>query len=72
MRSFTLQEEGNLKNVDYTIIQRGLNARQRGLVRGLDRHIGQKHLACSSIWQQGKRELHITYVDGESVLKQRK
>ena len=47
-------------------------ARHPGLVRWLDRHIGQKHLACSSIWQQGKRELHITYVDGESVLKQRK
>lgn len=72
MRSFILQEEGNLKNVEYIIIHKGLKARHPGLVRWLDRHIGQKHLACSSIWQQGKRELHITYVDGESVLKQRK
>lgn len=72
MRSFILQEEGNLKNVEYIIIHKGLKARQPGLVRWLDRHIGQKHLACSSIWQQGKHELHITYVDGESVLKQRK
>ena len=38
----------------------------------LDEYIGQKHLACSSIWQQGKHELHITYVDGDSVLKQQK
>ena len=72
MRSFILQEEGNLKNVEYIIIHKGLKARHPGLVRGLARHIGQKHLACSSIWQQGKHELHITYVDGESVLKQRK
>lgn len=72
MRSFILQEEGNLKNVEYIIIHKGLKARHPGLVRWLDRHIGQKHLACSSIWQQGKRELHTTYVDGESVLKQRK
>ena len=72
MRSFILQEEGNLKNVEYIIIHKGLKARHPGLVRWLDCHIGQKHLACSSIWQQGKRELHITYVDGESVLKQRK
>lgn len=72
MHSFILQEEGNLKNVEYIIIHKGLKARQPGLVRWLDRHIGQKHLACSSIWQQGKHELHITYVDGESVLKQRK
>lgn len=72
MRSFILQEEGNLKNVEYIIIHKGLKARHPGLVRWLDRHIGQKHLACSSIWQQGKHELHITYVDGDSVLKQRK
>ena len=72
MRSFILQEEGNLKNVEYIIIHKGLKARHPGLVRWLDCHIGQTHLACSSIWQQGKRELRITYVDGESVLKQRK
>ena len=42
MRSFILQEEGNLKNVEYIIIHKGLKARQPGLVRWLDRHIGQK------------------------------
>ena len=40
MRSFILQEEGNLKNVEYIIIHKGLKARQPGLVRWLDRHIG--------------------------------
>ena len=45
MRSFILQEEGNLKNVEYIIIHKGLKARHPGLVRWLDRHIGQKHLA---------------------------
>ena len=72
MRSFILQEEGNLKHGESIIIHTGLKARQPGLGRWLDRHIGQTHLACSSIWQQGKRELHITYVDGDSVLKQQK
>lgn len=33
MRSFILQEEGNLKNVEYIIIHKGLKARQPGLVR---------------------------------------
>ena len=31
MRSFILQEEGNLKNVEYIIIHKGLKARQPGL-----------------------------------------
>lgn len=35
MRSFILQEEGNLKNVEYIIIHKGLKARQPGLVRWL-------------------------------------
>ena len=39
MRSFILQEEGNLKNVEYIIIHKGLKARHPGLVRWLDRHI---------------------------------
>ena len=50
-------------------MHKGLKARQPRLVRWLDRHIGEKHVACSSIWQKGKREMHITYVDGESILK---
>ena len=33
MRSFILQEEGNLKNVEYIIIHKGLKARHPGLVR---------------------------------------
>lgn len=35
MRSFILQEEGNLKNVEYIIIHKGLKARHPGLVRWL-------------------------------------
>lgn len=69
MRSFVLQEEGKLKNVEYVLVHKGLKARQPKLVKWLDRHIGEKHVACSSIWQRGKREMHITYVDGESILK---
>ena len=53
MRSFILQEEGNLKNVEYIIIHKGLKARQPGLVRWLDRHIGQKHLPVRAF---GSRE----------------
>lgn len=41
MRSFILQEEGNLKNVEYIIIHKGLKARHPGLVRWLDRQLGR-------------------------------
>lgn len=73
MRSFILQEEGNLKNVEYIIIHKGLKARQPGLVRWLDQAISWAKAPCLfEHLAAGKHELHITYVDGESVLKQRK
>lgn len=53
MRSFILQEEGNLKNVEYIIIHKGLKARQPGLVRGLTAISGRSTLPVRAF---GSRE----------------
>lgn len=70
MRSFILQEEGNLHNVEYVIVHKGLKARQPRLVKWLDRHLQTEHLACSSIQQHFNRSYKINRIDGNSVLTQ--
>lgn len=69
MRSFVLQEAKNLRHVEYVLVHKGLKVRQPRLVKWLDRQIGEKHEACSSIWQLGNREMRMVYLDGESILK---
>lgn len=70
MRSFILQEKGNLKNVEYIIIHKGLKARQPGLVRWLDREAPGlfEHLAAGEArtphhlcgWRQRAEAAEIT------------
>ena len=62
MRSFILQEEGNLKNVEYIIIHKGLKARQPGLVRLFEHLAAGKartpHHLCG--WRQRAEAAEIT------------
>lgn len=53
MRSFILQEEGNLKNVEYIIIHKGLKARHRGWFAGLTAISGKSTLPVRAF---GSRE----------------
>lgn len=68
MRSFVRQEAGNLQNVEYVIIHKGLRARQPKMVKWLDKTLGVKHLACSSIHQTFNKQYKAHKIDGESIL----
>lgn len=73
MRSFVLQEAGNLPRVEYVIVHKGLWARQPRMVKWLDCHLETKHLACSSIRQRFNRGgYRVTHIDGQSVLMHEK
>ena len=54
MRTFIRQEAGNLHNVEYVII---------------DKTLGEKHMAASSIWVTWGKEYKPARIDGESILK---
>lgn len=68
MRSFVRQEAGNLENVEYVIIHKGIKARQPKMVKWLDKTLGVKHLACSSIHQSFNKTFKARQIDGESIL----
>ena len=69
MRAFVYQEAGNLDNVEYVIVHKGIKLRQKALINWLDRHLGTKHMAASSILVRGRKAHWITRIDGESILR---
>jgi menaquinone-dependent protoporphyrinogen IX oxidase len=69
MRTFVRQEAGNLKNVEYVIIHKGVKMRHKALIAWLDKTLGVRHAAASSIWAVWGREYKPACIDGESILK---
>ena len=69
MRTFIRQEAGNLENVEYVIIHKGIKMRHKSLIRWVDKTLGVKHAAASSIWAGWGNEYKPARIDGESVLK---
>ena len=69
MRTFVRQEAGNLKNVEYVIIHKGIKMRHNSLIAWLDKTLGVKHAAASSIWAGWGKEYKPARIDGESILK---
>ena len=69
MRTFIRQEAGNLQNVEYVIIHKGVKMRHKSLIKWVDKTLGVKHLAASSIWAGWGKEYRPARIDGESILK---
>ena len=69
MRTFIRQEAGNLHNVEYVIIHKGVKMRHKSLIAWLDKTLGEKHLAASSIWAVWGKDYRPARIDGESILK---
>lgn len=69
MRTFIRQEAGNLHNVEYVIIYKGMLIRRKSLVKWLDKTLGEKHVACSTIWEKFNKDYKTVKIDGESILK---
>lgn len=69
MRTFIRQEEGNLQDVEYVIVHKGIKMRHKSLIAWLDKTLGVKHLAASSIWTGWGKEYKPARIDGESILK---
>ena len=69
MRTFIRQEAGNLENVEYVIIHKGVKMRHKSLIRWLDKTLGVNHAAASSIWAGWGKEYKPARIDGESVLR---
>ncbi|MBQ8200723.1 MAG: hypothetical protein IJZ74_03025 [Clostridia bacterium] len=69
VRTFVRQEAGRLQNVEYVIVHKGFRARQPKMVRWLDKTLGVKHLACSSIHQSFNKSFKARCIDGQSILK---
>lgn len=69
MRTFIRQEAGELHNVEYVIIHKGIKMRHKSLIGWLDRTLGEKHLAASSIWVSWGRKYKPAIIDGNSILK---
>lgn len=69
MRTFILQEAGNLQNVEYVIIHKGIKMRHKSLIKWVDKRLGVKHLASSSIWAGWGKEYKPARIDGDSILK---
>lgn len=69
MRTFIRQEAGNLENVEYVIIHKGVKMRHKSLIRWVDKTLGVKHAAASSIWAGWGKEYKPARIDGDSVLK---
>jgi len=69
IRAFVQQEAGNIREVEYVIVHKGpCLHRLPKMVEWLDRHLGVKHVACSSIKQTFNKEFRIRSIDGESLL----
>ena len=69
MRTFIRQEAGRLHNVEYVIIHKGIKMRHKSLIGWLDKTLGEKHLAASSIWAVWGKDYRPARIDGESILK---
>ena len=69
MRYFILTEAGNLHNVEYVIVHKGLKLRHKSLINWLDRKLAEKHIAASSIRVTFGRKYKPARIDGESVLR---
>ena len=69
MRTFIRQEAGRLQNVEYVIIHKGIKMRHKSLIGWLDKTLGEKHLAASSIWAVWGKDYRPARIDGESILK---
>ena len=69
MRYFILTEAGNLHNVEYVIIHKGLKLRHKSLINWLDRKLAEKHVAASSIWVTFGKKYKPARIDGDSVLR---
>lgn len=68
IRTFVRQEAGNLRNVEYVLISKGIRRNEPKLVRWLDKTLGVKHLAVSSIHQSFNRGYKAHVIDGNSLL----
>ncbi len=64
MRAFVRQEMGNLHNVEYVIVHKGIKMRHKSLIAWLDRNLGEKHLAASSIWLGFDKKVRPARIDG--------
>ncbi len=69
MRTFVKQEAGNLHNVEYVIVHKWIKMRHKSLIAWLDKTLGEKHLAASSIWAGWGKHYRPARIDGESILK---
>ena len=69
MRTFVRQEAGNLHNVEYVIVHKGLRMRHKSLIKWLDKTLMEKHVAASSIWETVNKKYHPAKIDGDSILK---
>ncbi len=68
IRTFAYQEAGNLPNVEYVLIFKGIKRNEPNLVRWLDKTLGVKHLAVSRIHQNFNRRYKAHEIDGNSLL----
>lgn len=69
MRTFIRQEAGNLHNVEYVIIHKGIKMRHKSLIRWLDKTLGEWHVAASSIWVSWGKKYRPALIDGDSILR---
>lgn len=69
MRTFIRQEAGNLHNVEYVIVHKGIRMRHKSLVKWIDKTLGEEHEAVSSIWETFNKEYKPARIDGDSILK---
>lgn len=69
MRTFIRQEAGNLHNAEYVIIHKGVKMRHKSLIAWLDKTLGEKHLAASSIRAVWGKDYKPARIDGESILR---
>ncbi len=69
MRTFIRQEAGNLQNVEYVIIHKGIKIRHKALIGWLDKTLGERHVAASSIWFSWGKKYRPAIIDGDSILR---
>lgn len=69
MRTFIRQEAGNLHNVEYVIVHKGFKIRHNALIRWVDKTLGEKHQAASTILETFNKEYKPAIIDGDSILK---
>ncbi|MDD6049754.1 MAG: flavodoxin domain-containing protein [Clostridiales bacterium] len=69
MRSFIRQEAGNLHNVEYVIVHKGFKIRHKALIGWLDKTLGERHVAASSIMVTWSKKYKPAVIDGDSILR---